>query len=228
MKMQRRATTETKRTIYLPTQEEYANMHAVALTGAYEEEVTESAPAFAPTAFQPSPVYQQPLTDLEIIKANITFLLDNIDFIDQIEDISKNPFLLQYYEVALNITERHKGGLFILDTKGVYTPIQTDLFGIVHLVRLPHRPQNVYALTDFRKSILFTPTDDRYFIFQGVEKLAKDGYGYRFESDDYEIAPVSGVTPVRSAELRFTYEAPKHEELEGEEEIPDDQYRLES
>jgi hypothetical protein len=144
------------------------------------------------------------LRDIKIMFGSESDGRARIKVIGTISNIEEHPYLLQYWQLYFSFVQQYTVGLFILDTKGIYTPIQSDTFGVVHVVRLPLRPQPVYALTDFRNCVLFNK-ENRFFLFQGVELMSKEGYGYRFIGDEFHITPALSVTPSASVITNYIW-----------------------
>lgn len=118
--------------------------------------------------------------------------------------VRNHPFLLPYYLLLKNMMREYKGGLYVIDPKGIYLPIEEGLFGVCHLVRIPRRKQNIYALTDFRNSAVYRdPTNPLLtVIFQGVRETIS--HGFRFIDDTFFIIPISAMKPL--IELEYSHE----------------------
>jgi hypothetical protein len=83
-------------------------------------------------------------------------------------------------------------GVFIMDARGVYTPIENGQCGVVHVERLPIVKPAVYALTDLSNCAVLWE-DNRIIIFQGVFEMKE--YGWKFIDDSFQIKPFAGFTP---------------------------------
>jgi hypothetical protein len=149
--------------------------------------------------------------------------LTNIGFsqLESIDAISptQNPYLYPYYDLFLYKLSQYPDGVFLIDPKGIYTPVESGNFGVFHVERIPAMWSPVYALCDLKNCVVFQEKN-RVLIFQGVMKT-KD-YGYRFISDDFFIKPISGLSFSHKARLAvYTGEReirPTTEEIVEEEE----------
>lgn len=116
--------------------------------------------------------------------------------------MEKHPFLFPYIRAILNLIKRYEFGIFFMDPKGIYTPIEEGFFGVIHLARLPRKQDDVFCLTDLRDCAKYDHKG-RIIILQGVFRTRD--YGYKFISDDFFITPVLGVSPV--IEKEFSYDS---------------------
>lgn len=120
------------------------------------------------------------------------------------KSITDHPFLIRAFNLVLKIAKELGGGIFFVDPKGVYVPIEAGKFGICHLVRIPRRRKDVFAITDFGDIAFYKyQENDLNFlvIFQGVKKTINNGY--KFIRDGFFIKPIPALSPL--AELEYTY-----------------------
>ena len=149
-----------------------------------------------------------------IIIRRIVVYLYSIKFgnpIIDIGDIRNSPYLIPYIEHFKTMTHIFHPGLYLIDSKGIYNPIDTGHCGVGHLVRVPRMKKAVYSLCDYRHIRIYF-MGDYVILFDGVEKTR---CGYKFIDKDYHIIPVAGVNP--QLELDFTFEQQRI--FQGEEEL---------
>jgi len=137
---------------------------------------------------------------LEIYRTHKRLFLANIkaEKMPGIERISKkdNPYLWPYYLQFIERMEAYPLGIFIIDPRGVYTPIEDGECGVIHVERLPIVDQAVYGLTDLNKSAILREdeSDDRVIIFQGV--FLTRTLGWRFIDNSFQVKPIAGIRPL--------------------------------
>jgi hypothetical protein len=105
---------------------------------------------------------------------------------------NNNQYLYPYYLSFKEMMKDYTVGIFILDARGVYTPIEDGRCGVVHVERLPIVKPAVYALTDM-SSCAVMREGERIIIFQGVYQTRS--YGWKFIDDSFQIKPFAGFTP---------------------------------
>ena len=122
-----------------------------------------------------------------------------------IRDISQteNQYLYPFFLAFKNQINTYTSGVFILDARAIYTPIEAGYYGVVHVERLPVVKPPVYGLTDLTDCAIMydvswpgqcaggPPTGDRTIIFQGVFSTP---YGYKFIHEDFHIKPITGLS----------------------------------
>lgn len=129
-----------------------------------------------------------------------------------------NPYLWPYYRQIEQYTNIYTLGIFIIDTKGVYVPIEEGHCGVVHVTRLPLQ-EFVFGLTDLYEAA-YMMKEESIFIFQGV--IATANTGWKFRDESFQIKPIAGISVqgyklyVRTIEGEVKLEQKKEEESEDD------------
>ena len=111
--------------------------------------------------------------------------------------------------------DEYPSGVFIIDPRGIYTPIDNGDCSIIHVERLPIVKSAVYGLTDLNKSVvLFDDRGERILIFQGVFQM--EGYGWRFIDNSFQVKPIAGIA---TTTVRRMFHLRDGSELKAEEVI---------
>jgi len=138
----------------------------------------------------------------------------------KIETVTRdtNPYLWPYYKQIEKYTRIYTLGIFIIDTKGVYVPVEEGHCGVVHVTRLPLQ-EFVFGLTDLFEAA-YMRKEESIFIFQGVIDTANTGWKFRDES--FQIKPIAGISIqayklyIRTIEGEIKLEQKKEEESEDD------------
>lgn len=130
---------------------------------------------------------------------------DEMPRIDRIS-ATENPYLYPYYHEFEYTMRQYTSGVFIIDPRGFYTPIEDGRCGVVHVERLPIVKTPVYGLTDLSDCALLEE-GQRIIIFQGVFQVRV--YGWRFIDESFQVKPIAGFTPVASRRLILVGGAPQ-------------------
>jgi hypothetical protein len=103
-----------------------------------------------------------------------------------------NAYLYPYYNNFKELASDYSVGVFILDARGIYTPIESGHWGIIHVERLPIVKPAVYGITDLTNCAVLNE-EGRTIIFQGVTQVRT--YGWRFIDESFQIKPISSFAP---------------------------------
>jgi hypothetical protein len=110
--------------------------------------------------------------------------------IERISD-TENQYLYPYFIRFKEQMKAYKKGIFIMDARSIYTPIEPGFFGVVHVERLPTVKPRIYGLTDLMNCGIFLD-DKRAIIFVGIFKTAE--YGYKFIHEGFQVKPITGLS----------------------------------
>lgn len=135
--------------------------------------------------------------------------LSSMDVIDKIST-TDNPYLYPFYLNFKELMRDYTTGVFILDARGTYTPIENGRYGVVHVERLPIVKPAVYGITDLSKCAVLTEREDddeRIIIFQGVAKMP--GSGWRFIDESFQVKPIAGFSATAVKRMILMREGPK-------------------
>lgn len=151
------------------------------------------------------------LRRLELFKINIGF-----DDIPEINEISReaNQYLYPLHLVYTDKIQDFTDGIFIADTKGIYVPIETGGYGVVHVERIPLGKPAVYGITDLTKSARIQ-VGNQTIIYVGLDN---NRYGYIPSTEDSYIKPVLGLSFSQTHRLLMVKEGVKIEDQDDEEE----------
>jgi len=95
-----------------------------------------------------------------------------------ISNIEENHgFLLQYWKNFVRESTNFLCGVFVIDIFEIYTPVQTNDFGLVGFRKYPFKRQRVFGLGDGFSSVYYK-WKNFFVIFANVEKTPK---GYMFK-----------------------------------------------
>jgi hypothetical protein len=141
---------------------------------------------------------RQYAVDEERFKRNI-----EIDRMSRIASVTTtiNAYLYPHYLKFKELTSDCKIGVFILDARGIYTPIETGDYGVIHVERLPIVKPAVYGITDLSNSAVLTE-DRATIIFQGV--IFTEKFGWKFINEGFQVKPIAGFTPSNTKRLILT------------------------
>lgn len=103
---------------------------------------------------------------------------------------TENQYLYPFFLTFVEQMSVYTSGVFILDARAIYTPIEAGYYGIVHVERLPVVKPPIYGLTDLTDCAIMYASD-RILIFQGVFDTP---YGYKFIHEDFHIKPITGLS----------------------------------
>jgi len=103
---------------------------------------------------------------------------------------SENQYLYPFFLRFRDQMSLYTSGVFILDARAIYTPIESGYYGIVHVERLPIVKPPVYGLTDLTDCAIMYD-GERILIFQGVFNTP---FGYKFMHEDFQIKPITGLS----------------------------------
>lgn len=141
-------------------------------------------------------------TDLSFEQYKQTFLSSpyvKADSMAQLREISaaENQYLYPFFLRFKDQMKAYTNGIFVIDARGIYTPIEAGLYGIIHLEKLPVVKPPVYGITDLMDCAIFhtSATDptggERILIFQGVFNTP---FGYKFVDEGFHIKPITGLS----------------------------------
>jgi hypothetical protein len=114
---------------------------------------------------------------------------------------TNNAYLYPYYDKFKELTSDYKTGVFILDARGIYTPIELGNCGVVHVERIPIVKPAVYGLADLSNCAVLID-GKKTIIFQGVILL--ENYGWKFINENFQVIPIAGFAPKTTKRLILT------------------------
>ena len=153
--------------------------------------------------------YKQAFLSSPYVKA------DNMAHLHEISQ-AENQYLYPFFLKFKDQMNAYTNGIFILDPRGIYTPIESGQYGIIHVERLPIVKPPVYGITDLSDCAIIH-IGERTLIFQGVFNTP---YGYKFMDENFHIKPITGLSfasprlMVGIDEVIAQREAPREDEEE--------------
>lgn len=77
---------------------------------------------------------------------------ENINYDDMVNlgsiTVEHNPYLYPIHTIYLEKLSVFESGIFVADSKGIYTPIENGMFGIVHVQKIPLIKDATYGIVD--------------------------------------------------------------------------------